>query len=63
MKIKIIKKGTKNNNTADFSLNNEVTNLPKKPDNRVESNILDWISELREKKRFEFIQARNLLGN
>jgi hypothetical protein len=63
MKIKIIKKGTKNNEAADFSLSENVIKPPKKVEKKVETNILGWVSELREKKRFEFIQAQNLFGN
>jgi hypothetical protein len=63
MKIKIIKKGTKNNEAADCSLDENVVTPPKKVETKVETNILGWVSELRERKRFEFMQAQNLFGN
>ncbi len=63
MEIKVIKKGTTLNNKETDSA---VPNSKPKPDSnnlekKVEHNISSWVSELREKKSFEFLRTRSFL--
>lgn len=63
MKIKIIKKETNKGieNKSFFQAENQTKkqNLEEK----VAQNILSWVKDLREKKRFEINNAQKLLNN
>ncbi|HRH41552.1 MAG TPA: hypothetical protein PKY82_07915 [Pyrinomonadaceae bacterium] len=62
MKVKIIKK-TENMENKNISFFQE--NVPpqkKKVEEKVIQNVLGWVEDLREKKRFEFINSQALLN-
>ena len=62
MQIKVIKKGqntTQEKETAHF----QVENKEKKVERKVERNIMDWISDLRERKNLEFARTQVLLSS
>ena len=62
MQIKVIKKGkTQSSEKTEAQVNFKTPerNLARK----VERNIMDWISDLREKKNMEFAQTQMLLSS
>ncbi len=63
MTIKIIKKHTTATENSDSAILNvkESKGGYKRLEEKVESNISNWISELREKKQIEFLQAKSFL--
>lgn len=64
MQVKVIKKGKINTQEEQQpAVFQPAGNTKKKVERKVESNILNWISDLREKKSLEFAQTQMLLSS
>lgn len=62
MQIRVIKKG-KITNQEKETVHLHKQKPETKPERKVERKILDWISDLREKKNLEFAQTQVLLSS
>jgi flagellar biosynthesis chaperone FliJ len=63
MEVKIIKKGSNLVNKKEGSHLNQNKKQNFSEEKKVEQSVSGWISELREKKKYEFLKARLILGN
>lgn len=63
MKVKIIKKENNSKKEINQVLLQSELNNTQNAKKKIKENILNWVSELRDKKRFELVQTQTMFNN
>ena len=63
MKVKIIKKKNNSKKEINQALPQSGLNNTHHAKEKIKVNILNWVTELRDKKRFELMQTQTMFNN